>query len=97
MGPDRLVEINRFPLRERDEEEGSLHAPMPGKVVRVDAGVGDQVEEGAILVVMEAMKMEHALRSPHAGVVSQVLCAPGDQVDAGAVLIVVEETHTDVL
>jgi biotin carboxyl carrier protein len=97
MGPARLVEVPRFPLREKDEETGSLHAPMPGRVVRLDASVGDQIEDGAILVVMEAMKMEHALRSPHAGVVTQVLCSPGDQVEAGAVLVVVEETQTTVL
>jgi propionyl-CoA carboxylase alpha chain len=92
IGPARLVEVPRFDVREKGHDEGSLHAPMPGKVVRVDVVAGDQVEKGSVLVVMEAMKMEHALRSPHHGTVSQVMCAPGDQVDADAVLVVVDET-----
>jgi biotin carboxyl carrier protein len=60
--------------------------------MRVNVGVGDSVEDGHVLVVMEAMKMEHTLRAPHGGEVASVLCAAGDQVEAGEVLIVVEET-----
>ena len=92
LGPARLVEVPRFPSRDGDEDAGSLHAPMPGKVIRVDVTVGDEVAEGAVVVVMEAMKMEHTLRAPHRGTVSQVLCSPDDQVEAGEVLVVVEET-----
>jgi propionyl-CoA carboxylase alpha chain len=90
--PSRLVEIPRFPDASSDEETGSLHSPMPGKIVRVDAMVDDIVKEGQILVVLEAMKMEHSIRAPHAGRVVRVDCAPGDQVEADAILIVVEET-----
>jgi len=92
LGPARLTEVSRFPSLVLDDDAGSLHAPMPGKVIRVDVSVGDEVIEGATLVVMEAMKMEHALRAPHGGTVSQVLCAPGDQVAAYVVLVVVDET-----
>jgi propionyl-CoA carboxylase alpha chain len=91
LGPAHLVEVARFPSRDAEEDAGSLHAPMPGKVIRVDVAVGDMVSEGQVLVVMEAMKMEHALRAPHDGTVSQVLSEPGDQVDADAILIVVED------
>ncbi len=92
LGPARLVEVPRFPSRDADDDAGSLHAPMPGKVIRIDVTVGDEVAEGAVVVVMEAMKMEHTLRAPHRGTVSQVLCSPDDQVEAGEVLVVVEET-----
>jgi propionyl-CoA carboxylase alpha chain len=91
MGPARLTALPRFPTRDIDDDAGSLHAPMPGRVTRVDVAVGDQVAEGDILVVMEAMKMEHTLRAPHAGKVSRVLCSPDDQVVADAVLVIVEE------
>jgi acyl-CoA carboxylase subunit alpha len=91
LGPARLSEIPRFPSREQEEAAGSLHAPMPGRVLSVAAVEGAEVEEGAILVVMEAMKMEHTLRAPHHGLVTQVLCSPDDQVEADAVLVVVEE------
>jgi propionyl-CoA carboxylase alpha chain len=92
LGPARLVEVPRFPSLEAEEDAGSLHAPMPGKVIRVNADVGASVLEGQVLVVMEAMKMEHALRSPHEGTVTSVLCEAGDQVEADTILIVVEST-----
>ena len=57
----------------------------------VNAEEGDAVAEGEILVVMEAMKMEHTLRSPHSGTVAQVRHQAGDQVEADEVLVVVEE------
>jgi propionyl-CoA carboxylase alpha chain len=91
LGPARLVELPRFPSSDADDAAGSLHAPMPGQVIRVDAVEGARVSEGSVLVVMEAMKMEHTLRAPHAGTIAQVLCSAGDQVEAGAVLVVVDE------
>ncbi len=90
-GPAHLTALSRFPSRYADEAPGSLHAPMPGKVIRLDAVEGQSVSEGDVLVVMEAMKMEHTLRSPHDGTVAQVLCEPGDQVESDAVLVVVDE------
>jgi len=90
-GPARFVAVPRFPDTGPDEDAGSLHAPIPGKVIRVDVGKGDQVEEGQVLVVIEAMKMEHALRSPHNGTVVDVRHLAGDQIEADAVLVVVEE------
>jgi 3-methylcrotonyl-CoA carboxylase alpha subunit len=60
-------------------------------VIRVDVGKGDQVVEGQVLVVIEAMKMEHTLRSPHNGTVVDVRHLAGDQIEADAILVVVEE------
>jgi len=91
VGPATLAAIDRFPTTVGDHDAGSLHAPMPGKVIRVDVSIGDTVSEGTALLVMEAMKMEHTLRSPYAGKVTQVLCAPGDQIESGTVLVVVED------
>ncbi len=93
LGPVRLTVVPRFPTGRGEDDAGSLHAPMPGKVLRVPVAEGDQVTEGSTLVVMEAMKMEHTLRSPHAGTIVQVLCAPDDQVEAGTILVVVEEAR----
>ncbi|HEX6222235.1 MAG TPA: biotin carboxylase N-terminal domain-containing protein [Acidimicrobiia bacterium] len=91
IGPARLDVVPRFPSRDAEDQVGSLHAPMPGKVIKVEVSTGDSVGDGEVLVVMEAMKMEHTLRSPHAGEVTSVSCAAGDQVEAGEVLVVVEE------
>lgn len=62
-------------------------APMPGLIVRVNAEVGDQVQAGQGLVVMEAMKMENELRAQAAGRVKAILVGPGSIVEKGAVLI----------
>ena len=64
-----------------------LLAPMPGLIVRVHVGVGDRVQPGAPLVVMEAMKMENELRAQAAGTVRAVHAAPGTAVEKGALLI----------
>jgi acetyl/propionyl-CoA carboxylase alpha subunit len=90
-GYSRLLERPRFPAPSLEEEAGSLHAPMPGKVIRVEVSEGDTVEEGQVLIVMEAMKMEHTLRAPQKGVVKAVRTQAGDQVDAEQVLVLVEE------
>jgi propionyl-CoA carboxylase alpha chain len=89
LGPARLEVIPRFPVTDLSESPGSLHAPMPGRVVRVEVGMGDRVEAGQVVLVLEAMKMEHTLRAPHPGTITALACSPGDQVEAGATLVVV--------
>jgi pyruvate carboxylase len=64
---------------------------MPGTVIRVLVGEGDEVEPRQPLLVLEAMKMETPLLSPYAAVVRRVRVAEGDQVTGGAVLIDLEE------
>jgi biotin carboxyl carrier protein len=68
----------------------SIKTPMPGRVVRLLAAVGDRVAARQGLVVVEAMKMENELRSPTDGVVKEILVGPGAAVEAGAVLVVVD-------
>jgi biotin carboxyl carrier protein len=68
----------------------TIKASMPGRVVRVLAGQGEQVEIHQGIVVIEAMKMQNELKSPKAGMVVEVRVAPGDTVSAGDVLAVIE-------
>ncbi len=68
-------------------------APMPGLVVRVQVAVGDRVEAGQGVVVMEAMKMENELRAPAAGVVRAIMAEPGTAVEKGARLIEFDEAR----
>ena len=70
--------------------EGELIARLPGTVVAVTVAVGEAVEAGATLLVVEAMKMEHAVRAPYAGVVRTVHFAVGARVTEGAVLVDLE-------
>ncbi|WP_291993736.1 acetyl/propionyl/methylcrotonyl-CoA carboxylase subunit alpha [Candidatus Accumulibacter sp. ACC003] len=66
---------------------GGLTAPMPGKVVALLAVVGQQVEKGAPLLILEAMKMEHTITAPKNGTVKAFCYAAGEQVADGAELV----------
>lgn len=70
------------------EVEGrqQIVAPMPGKVVRLLVAVGDKVESGQGLLVVEAMKMQNEIRSPKSGTVERLLAKEGQPVNAGEVL-----------
>lgn len=70
--------------------EGTLKAPMPGRVVLMKVAAGDLVAEGQECAVMEAMKMELILKAPCAGTVKEVRAAAGDFVEADATLVVLE-------
>ncbi|KMM79906.1 acetyl/propionyl/methylcrotonyl-CoA carboxylase subunit alpha [Pseudomonas deceptionensis] len=70
--------------------QGGLTAPMNGSIVRVLVEVGQTVEAGAQLVVLEAMKMEHSLRAPHGGVIKALFCLEGEMVSEGSALVELE-------
>jgi 3-methylcrotonyl-CoA carboxylase alpha subunit len=70
---------------------GGLTAPMNGSIVRVLVEAGQNVEAGAQLVVLEAMKMEHSIRAPHAGVIKALYCQEGEMVSEGSALVELEE------
>ncbi|MDU8497820.1 acetyl/propionyl/methylcrotonyl-CoA carboxylase subunit alpha [Pseudomonas syringae] len=70
-----------------DGQHGGLTAPMNGSIVRVLVEVGQAVETGAQLVVLEAMKMEHSIRAASSGVVTALYCHEGEMVNEGAVLV----------
>jgi biotin carboxyl carrier protein len=69
---------------------GSVNAPMPGTILRVNKNVGDSVNAGEAVVVLEAMKMENDINSPKAGVVKALFVNKGDTVASGQVLFEVE-------
>jgi biotin carboxyl carrier protein len=75
---------------EHDKGSVQILSPMPGKIVRVLVEAGAQVEAGAGIVVVEAMKMQNEMKSPKAGVVVELNAAAGSTVNAGDVLAVVE-------
>jgi acetyl/propionyl-CoA carboxylase alpha subunit len=90
LGATTLVEQPRFPETQQQATAGSLLAPMPGTVVRVEARLGEPVHAGQVLVVLEAMKMEHQVRTPHWGTLAQLNVSAGQTVDMGTVLAVVD-------
>ena len=66
----------------------TVKAPMPGSVLEVKVKEGDVVEDGAVLIILEAMKMENELTAAQAGTVSSVLVKKGDTVNSGDPLII---------
>ena len=63
---------------------------MPGNILRIEVSQGQQVNEGDVLMVLEAMKMENEIVAPKDGTVAQVVAAKGANVDTGAPLIVLQ-------
>jgi propionyl-CoA carboxylase alpha chain len=95
LGPVALRALPRFADPSDLVAPGSLLAPMPGTVVRVETEPGAAVTEGQTLVVLEAMKMEHRITAPATGTVTEVGVAAGRQVEAGAVLAVISADALD--
>ncbi len=85
----------RFAVPGSELPTGGLVAPMPGSVIELRCAVGDTVDAGQVLVVLEAMKMEHHITAPFAGTVTVLPIAVGDQVENGALLLTIEESADD--
>ena len=98
IGSQRFSTVVRDPrsLRSRRTTDAGglgpkkITAPMPGKVVRITAVVGSEVEAGQAVIVIEAMKMQNELKSPRKGILKKLSVAEGAAVEAGQVLAEVE-------
>ena len=66
-----------------------VDAPMPGTILKVNVATGQTVQEGDLLVILEAMKMENEIFAPKGGTVTQVLVEKGASVNTGDVLVVI--------
>ena len=71
-------------------EGTQVTAPMPGNILDVKVKVGDKVENGTALVVLEAMKMENDVVAPVAGTVASINVKKGDTVESGALIAVIQ-------
>ena len=69
---------------------GTIASSMPGKVVTVEVVVGQEVTEGQVCLILEAMKMQNEMTAPIAGTVTQVTCTEGENVEANIPLVVIE-------
>jgi acetyl/propionyl-CoA carboxylase alpha subunit len=90
-GEVHLVEIPRFPEAEVEAIAGGHTAPMPGKIVAIHVKPGDRVTNGQLVIILEAMKMEHRILAAADGTVREVRAHVGGQVEAGQLLLVVED------
>ena len=85
-----FTQLPRFVEHELDDAGGGPVCPLPGTVIAVHVEVGQTVGEGDVLMVVEAMKMEHKITASAAATVGQVRFAVGDRVDQGDLLVALE-------
>lgn len=76
-------------IRPKAKEEGDVTTPMPGTVVKIKAKIGDKVEAGDTVLIVEAMKMENEVHTPISGIVQKIYVSEGDSVNPDEVLVVV--------
>lgn len=76
-------------IRPKAREEGDVTTPMPGTVVKIKVRVGDKVEAGDTVLIVEAMKMENEVHTPISGVVEKIYASEGDNVNPDEVLVVI--------
>lgn len=92
-GPQGSIDLTPVPVFVDPADvivEGSLLAPMPGSVISVAVTDGQQVVKGDVIVVLEAMKMQHTIKAPTEGTVAQLSVTAGSQVESGAVLAIID-------
>ncbi|GAA2364227.1 biotin carboxylase N-terminal domain-containing protein [Saccharopolyspora halophila] len=94
-GPTHLVEVDGVAHRISQDEGGVLRSPAPALVVATPLSVGDEVESGAPVLVLESMKMETVLRAPFRARVRECPVSIGGQVETGAPLIRLEPLADD--
>ena len=93
-GDTEIEELPRLPVPGALDIKGGLTAPMPGNVLATHVTAGEIVKAGQLLLVLEAMKMQHRITAPFNGSVTELHVAAGDQVDNGALLVMLEEDET---
>ncbi len=95
VAPASAAGRRRGPVGGLDDPPGQVMAPLAGVVVEVRVEVGDDIEVGQTLIVVEAMKMQNELRAPQAGVVTAIHFGAGDRVEQGVLLLEYELAESE--
>ena len=90
-GDLQITELPRYPVSSNDELAGGLTAPMPGAVLATAVNLGDKVSKGDLLIILEAMKMEHRITAPMDGIITELHVDTGDQVENGQLLVTLNQ------
>jgi len=76
--------------RGKRKKSGKISSSIPGKIVSLNVKLGDQVEQGQVVMILEAMKMQNEILAPLSGKIVEVNCESGDSIEANMPLIVIE-------
>lgn len=79
----------------KKKKSGTVSANIPGKVVTVEVEVGQEVKEGQVVLILEAMKMQNEIQAPVTGTVVSVQCSEGEAIEANVPLVVIEPETSD--
>ena len=74
---------------------GKISSSIPGKIVTLNAKLGDFVEQGQVVMILEAMKMQNEIQAPLSGKIIEINCQSGDSVEANIPLIVIQPDNED--
>ena len=79
----------------KKKKSGTVTSSIPGKIVTVEVNQGDEVTEGQVILILEAMKMQNEVLAPITGTVTSVNISDGDAIEANIPLVVIEPAVTD--
>ena len=79
----------------KSKKSGKVSANIPGKVVTVEVSLGDDVEEGQVIMILEAMKMQNEIQAPVSGTVTEIHCEEGQSIEANVPLLVITPPETE--
>jgi len=74
----------------KKKKSGTVSANIPGKIVTIEVEVGQEVQEGQVILILEAMKMQNEIQAPVSGTVTSVNCDEGQSIEANVPLVVIE-------
>jgi biotin carboxyl carrier protein len=76
--------------RKKEEVEGNLISPMPGKIFKIFLSEGQEVKKGEVVLILEAMKMEHSIKANQDGIIKKIFFKEGEQVTDSVLLVEIE-------
>ena len=74
----------------KGKKSGVVSSTIPGKIITIEVKVGQEVSEGDVILILEAMKMQNEMTAPISGTITSVNFGPGDNVEANLPLVVIE-------
>jgi len=89
-----VVKKKRSPGSKK-KKSGTVSANIPGKIVTIEVNIGDIVEEGQVILILEAMKMQNEIQAPISGTVVSVSCEEGQSIEANVPLVVIEPDSSE--